>query len=69
MQQINAMPTVQAPLPLPPVRMPIFPTAGSLQEVLELGESKLPIKNKNDLVSILMIYHNTLLSQLQNQQN
>ena len=65
MQQAKPMPTIQTQLPLPPVRMPIFPTAGSLQEVLELGMSKLPITNKNDLVAILSTYHNTLLAQLQ----
>lgn len=42
----------------------LFPTMGSLQEVIDLGESKLPITNKNELLSLLMAYHNTLLSQL-----
>lgn len=55
------------PLPLnpdPPLRavpMTVFPTLGSLNEVVELGESKLPIKDKNELFSLLMTYHNTLL--------
>jgi hypothetical protein len=55
----------QPPLPLSPVPMPLFPTAGSLQEVVELGESRLPLTNKNDLVALLITYHNTLLAQLQ----
>lgn len=64
MPQHKSMLITQSPLPLPPVRMPIYPTAGSLQEVLELGQSRLPITNKNDLVSLLITYHNTLLAQL-----
>jgi hypothetical protein len=44
--------------------MGLFPTLGSLQEVVNYGESKLPITDKNDLFSLLMTYHNTLLSQI-----
>jgi hypothetical protein len=43
------------------VPMGLFPTLGSLQEVTEYGESKLPITDKNELMSLLMTYHNTLL--------
>lgn len=35
-----------------------------MQEVLDLADSNLPITNKNNLFSLLMTYHNTLLSQL-----
>lgn len=48
-----------------PAIMPLFPTAGSLQEVLDLGESRLPITDRNELRSLLMTYHNTLLHQMQ----
>lgn len=41
--------------------MSLFPTFSSLEEVLELAESQLPIVNKNDLHALLMSYHNTLL--------
>lgn len=41
--------------------MNLFPTMGSLREAVELAESKLPITDKNELVSLLMTYHNTLL--------
>ncbi len=41
----------------------LFPTAGTLNEVVDLGESRLPITNSNDLFSLLMTYHNTLLKQ------
>lgn len=37
----------------------IFPTMGSIQEVIELAESKLPITNKNELHSLLMTMSNT----------
>ena len=43
------------------VPMTLFPTFGSLQEVVDFAESKLPITDKNDLFSLLMAYHNTLL--------
>jgi hypothetical protein len=43
---------------------PLFPTMGSLQEVVEVAESKLPITSKNVLYSLLMSYHNTLLETL-----
>ena len=42
--------------------MNLFPTMGSLQEVIDLAESKLPITDKNEMYSLLMTYHNTLLS-------
>ncbi len=49
------------PAALRAVYMGLFPTMGSLQEVVDLAESKLPIINKNDLLSLLMTYHNSLL--------
>lgn len=45
--------------------MGLFPTLGSLQEVVDLADSRLPIMSKNELTSILFTYHNTLLKQLQ----
>jgi len=44
--------------------MGLFPTLGSLQEVVDLADSKLPITDKNDMFSLLMTYHNTLLKVL-----
>ncbi len=44
------------------VPMNVFPTLGSLQEVVDLANSKLPITNRNEMHSLLMIYHNTLLA-------
>lgn len=51
------------------VPMALFPTAGTLREVVDLGESRLPITNQNDLFSLLMTYHNTLLKTIQEQSN
>lgn len=44
--------------------MALFPTLGSLQEVVDLADSKLPITDRNEMFSLLMSYHNTLLKQL-----
>ena len=53
--------------PQPPIRavpMPVFPTLGSINEVVELAESKLPITSQNEMFSLLMTFQNTLLKQL-----
>lgn len=44
--------------------MTLYPTLGSLQEVVALANSKIPIGNKNEVYAILMTYHNTLLQEL-----
>jgi hypothetical protein len=44
-----------------PVHMGVFPTLGSLQDCVNLAETKLPITDKNELFALLMTYHNTLL--------
>ena len=46
--------------------MSLFPTLGSVQEVVELANSKLPVIQQNELYSLLMVYHNTLLKELEN---
>lgn len=45
--------------------MPLFPTLGSLQEVIDLADSKLPITSRNELCSLLYIWNNTLLKVLE----
>lgn len=50
------------------VPMGLFPTMGSLQEVVDYADSKLPITCRNELCSVLMTYHNTLLKTIQEQQ-
>lgn len=47
--------------------MEVFPTLGSLREVVELGLSKLPITDHNKLYSLLMTYHNSLLKSLEHE--
>lgn len=54
-QQPSLQPHIRA------VTSGLFPTLGSLREVIYLADSKLPITNRNELTSLLMIYHNTLL--------
>jgi hypothetical protein len=51
--------------PLRAVPMVVFPTMGTLQEVVDYADSQLPVMNKNTLCSILFIYHNTLLKMIQ----
>lgn len=41
--------------------MGLFQTLGSIQEVVDLGRSKLPISNENELISLLMTMQNTVL--------
>lgn len=51
--------------PIRAVHMGVFPTLGSLQEVVDIATSKLPITNANELTSLLFTYHNTLLKLVQ----
>lgn len=44
--------------------MALFPTLDSLQAVVDLALTQLPITNKNTAISVLMTYHNTLLAQV-----
>ncbi len=45
----------------PVIPMNIYPTLGSVQEVVELANSKLPVVSQNEMYALLMTYHNTLL--------
>lgn len=49
------------------VPMNLFPSMNSLDEVVELAKSKLPMESHNEIHSLLMSYHNTLLNQLKTQ--
>lgn len=52
----------------PPIRavaMEVFPAMDSLRDVVEYGCTKLPITDHNELYSLLITYHNTLLHTLQ----
>lgn len=43
----------------------LFPTMGSLQEVHDAAESRLPITDKNAITALLMTFQNTLLSEIE----
>ena len=58
--------TKQAPA-LRAVPMSVWPTLCSLQEVVDLAKSKVPVTDHNELYSLLMVYHNTLLTQITKQ--
>lgn len=44
--------------------MTLFPTLDSPEEVLELAKSKITSVERNELHSLFMTYHNTLLHKL-----
>lgn len=46
---------------LRPVHLGLFPTMDSLESVVDMGIAQLPITNPNQLVGVLMAYHNTML--------
>lgn len=56
----------------PPIRavpMSLFPTMDSLQDVVDLAESKVPVSTKNEIRSLLFTYHNSLLKVLNDAKN
>lgn len=58
------MPSKTLPTSMQPKPLPIFPTMGSLQEVHDLAEARLPLTHKNEITALFNIYHNTLLKVL-----
>ena len=65
------MPTVEQHItadsqpPLRAVRMTLFPVCESLEEARAYAEARIPLEHKNDVFSVLMVYHNTLINQLE----
>lgn len=53
---------VNQPNPVAP--MNLFPTMNTLQEVMDLGVSKMPINQWNEMHALLCIFQNTLLKVL-----
>ena len=49
------------------VRMGLFPTMDSLEDVIALAKSMYPQDNGNPIVTLLMTYHNSLLKELSNE--
>ena len=44
-----------------PTPMALYPTMDSLNEAVQYIESQVPVDSSNQMYSLLMIYHNTLL--------
>jgi hypothetical protein len=57
--------TLNMTVTLKPVPMSLYPTMNSLQEVVNLATSRIPVVHQNEMISILMVYQNTLLKQLE----
>ena len=49
------------------VPMSLFPTCNSLQDALDQAIAATPVVSKNEMRTLLMTYHNTLLQEIQNQ--
>jgi hypothetical protein len=58
----NVTPTQYPPVLAVP--MGLFPSMDSLQQVIDMANSQLPIATPNAIFTLLMVYHNTLLSQI-----
>lgn len=54
------------PSKIKPEFIPLYPVYDSLDDVWEFISSQLPITDKNDLKGLLMSYHNTLVTELEN---
>lgn len=64
--EVASFPDVSDDQVIQPKPMPLYPTMASLQSVVDLAESQLPIQSKNAITGLLMTYHNTLLQQVKN---
>lgn len=62
------MKTEQKQTALRAVPMGLFPTMGSLQQVIDLANSQLPINTPNAVLGLLMTYHNTMLKAINDEQ-
>lgn len=48
------------------MKMSIYPSMNSVTEAISFIESQVPIQSKNEMFSLLMMFHNTLLKELTN---
>lgn len=46
------------------VPMTLFPAMDSLDEAVNFAYSKIPVVSQNEMLGLLVVYHNTLLKQL-----
>lgn len=44
--------------------MTLFPAMDSLDEAVNFAYSKIPVVSQNEMLGLLVVYHNTLLKQL-----
>jgi len=51
-------------LPIKPVPLSLYPTMNSLDEVMDMAQAKVPQMARNEIVSLLLTYHNTLLQEI-----
>lgn len=54
--------------PIRAVRMSLFPSMDSLDGALNYCKSQMPVEDSQKMTALLMVYHNTLLDQLQKPQ-
>ena len=47
-----------------PAHMNLYPTMESVVEAVKYIESQVPITSANEMFSLLMMYHNTLLQEM-----
>lgn len=48
------------------MKMSIYPSMNSVTEALSFIEAQVPVQSKNEMFSLLMMYHNTLLKEIHN---
>jgi hypothetical protein len=48
------------------MKMSIYPSMNSVTEAISFIESQVPVQSKNEMFSLLMMFHNTLLKELTN---
>lgn len=49
-------------------QLTLYPTRGTLKEVIQEGLSQLPINNPNELVALLHLHHNTVINLMSKQE-
>lgn len=47
-----------------PVPQEVYPTHATLDEAVDVAKAQLPIEDPNQLVTVMMSYHNTLLQEI-----
>lgn len=61
---LRAVPTPEKSTPAHLTPKRVFPTLGSLEELVDSVKAGLPAERFNEVYAIMMTYHNTLLAEL-----